>query len=54
MWWVKRKEGDKLRKDEGIGRNKLKRIRMMGRWMKTKAYLGTWVNLTPSDVYWEG
>jgi hypothetical protein len=36
MWWVKIKEGDRPRKDEGIGRNKLKEMRMMGGWTKGK------------------
>jgi len=53
---VKRKEGDRLRKDERTSKNKLKGMGMMGGW-ETKAQLAIGVNLTtsfPLNVYWEG
>jgi len=54
---VKRKEGDRPRKDERTGETKLKGMGMMGGWREVKALLGIGVNLitnSPLNVYWEG
>ncbi len=54
---MKRKEGDRLRKDERTSKNKLKGMGMMGGWRETKAQLAIGVNLTtsfPLNVYLEG